>query len=63
MSAEIVQLRSPVERGSKLQNGNLPPRRRPNAAARSREYLTPDESMPYSARPRAPAAMGTATQR
>ena len=43
MSANVVQLRDVRPTRPKPQNGNLPPRRVPNAAVRSREYLTSDE--------------------
>jgi integrase len=40
----VVQLRSRRAKGPKTQNGKVaPPRRTPNEARRSREYLTPDE--------------------
>jgi hypothetical protein len=42
-SATVVQLREPAATFRRLRNESLPPRRRPNSAVRSREYLTSDE--------------------
>lgn len=42
-SARILGLRSKSRTTSTAVKGNLPPRRRPNAEVRSREYLTSDE--------------------
>ena len=43
MSAKVVNLRSSRTKRPRAQSGNLPPKRLPNKAVRSREYLTPDE--------------------
>ena len=43
MSAKVVNLRSSRTKWPRAQSGNLPPKRLPNKAVRSREYLTPDE--------------------
>ena len=43
MSATVVNLRSSCAKRPRTQSGNLPPKRLPNKAVRSREYLTADE--------------------
>ena len=43
MTATLVSLRRSRETGPSSVHGNLPPKRVPNLAVRSREYLTPDE--------------------
>ncbi len=43
MTAEIVTLTRANAKAPKLVNKNVPPRRVPNAAVRSREYLTSNE--------------------
>ena len=43
MTATIVSLRRSRETGPRSVHGNLPPKRIPNLAVRSREYLTPEE--------------------
>jgi hypothetical protein len=40
---QVANLRVAKAAGPTLVNGTVPPRRRPNAALRSREHLTPDE--------------------
>ncbi|HUE84497.1 MAG TPA: tyrosine-type recombinase/integrase [Vicinamibacterales bacterium] len=42
-SASILEFPAPAAKSRKPVNGSLPPRRRPNAELRSREYLLPDE--------------------
>ncbi len=41
---KVTHLRVAPTAGPTLVNGTVPPRRRPNAALRSREHLTPDEA-------------------
>jgi hypothetical protein len=43
MTATVVSLQRSQETGPSPVHGNLPPKRIPNLAVRSREYLTPDE--------------------
>ncbi len=43
MTATVVSLRRSRETGPSSVHGNLPPKRIPNLAVRSREYLTPNE--------------------
>jgi type 1 fimbriae regulatory protein FimE len=43
MAALVLDLTDALKKRLKPQNGNYPPRRRPNVAVRSRGYLTPDE--------------------
>ena len=43
MTATVLSLRRSRETGPSSVHGNLPPKRIPNLAVRSREYLTPDE--------------------
>ena len=43
MTATVVSLRRSRETGPSTVHGNLPPKRIPNSAVRSREYLTSDE--------------------
>jgi integrase len=41
--AQVVELPRRSRKAPIAKNGKVPPRRRPNRALRSREYLTPDE--------------------
>lgn len=59
---QVVELPRPSRWSPNAENGKDPPRRQPNRAVRSREYLTPDEVDRLTAAAAAPGRHGTRDQ-